>query len=352
MDVKQKEIINIRNNMKTKNQKLRMVNCLAIIFAASLLNTCTLREIEDDPLMSVVTVNIDWSLSGLSVQNIHRVSIWLFPHDGGSPLEYRLEGNLTFREITVPVGVYSALVFNETIDADDWNGIVFSGVHSYETFAALSVPQSSMGFYKHSEGLPLADSPEALAAWCVDMFEVKPAVAGGNTLFKNNQSKEDKVLNSITPLPRFERVSITARVDNLASSMQITGTINGMASGVYMASGEKINDPAAHAFILNKRVYDEDGRSGKASRTFNVFGILPSPTRLPLAIDFMLNNGLMHPTEEFDVTDIISSQKLHNVITHVITLGIDDDDNIILPQIDMGNGISVDGWDEVVIPVN
>ena len=95
----------------------RKIILLAALFAVSLFTACERRSIEDGfEDTALIPVRIDWSLSGVSVEEMHRASVWLFPLDGSVPLQYRLESDLTYREIAVPVGAYSALVFNETVD--------------------------------------------------------------------------------------------------------------------------------------------------------------------------------------------------------------------------------------------
>jgi len=341
-------------------KNIKVYTLTVVVFAGVLFYACSRRELKDYFTdTALIPVRIDWSLSGVSIEDMHRASIWLFPWNGGLPLEYRLESNLTYREITVPVGVYSVLVFNETIEESDWNGLIFTGTNSYETFAAMSVPQSIRGFYTRSEDLPLIADPEAIAAWSLDRFEVNQEMITTTMAYSKNKSAlEAKVSNltAIKPMPRFERVVVTAYVINLSSFMQATGTIDGMASGVYMVSGERILEPATHAFILNGRVYDANDNDGTTTRTFNIFGRLPvHSARNDLAIDFLLTNGTMHPREEFDATDLIVTNTDNIVRTHIIKLGygnLNGDHVIELSEADMKTGIVVDRWDEVIVPLN
>ena len=336
-----------------RNIKLHIIT--ATLLAGLVFNACERRELEYDYMESaLIPVRIDWSLSGVSVEDMHRASVWLFPQDGKTPLEYHLETDLTYREIAVPVGVYSVLVFNETIESNDWKSIVFTGTNSYETFAAVSVSESTLGLYAHSNELPLIGNPDAIAAWSLDRFEVtSEMVIRTRSLSKLELEKEVPHLTVIQPLPRFERVVITAYVTNLASSKQATGTIDGMSSGVYMVSGERISNPAVHAFILNGRVYDAGGNDGTTTRTFNIFGRLQEASH-NVAVDFLLTNNELHPREEFDVTKLIVTETVEHVRTHIIDLGYSNlkgDRPIKLPEGDMSTGIVVDEWDEIIIPI-
>jgi hypothetical protein len=313
---------------------------------------------------ALIPVRIDWSASGLSMSEMHRASVWFFPKNNSAPLEYRLEGNLTYREIEVPVGVYSVLVFNETVDAGDWNTITFTGTRRYDTFAAMSVPDAVRGFYTRSEALPLIKSPEPLAAWSLDHFEVTlEMVRLTHTVIRKQETPgtrnpleiEVPELTEIKPLPRFERMTITARVANLVSSMQVTGTIDGMAGGVYLVSGEKIPAVSAHAFILNGRLYDDNKKDGTTTRTFNTFGCLSSSVvRNTLDLDFMLTDGTFHPRQNFDATKLITMVPNTLIPTKSITVGYDlraGDHPIPLPSVDVDAGITVNDWDEVIVPL-
>ena len=339
-------------------KSIRNITRAAAIISVFAFHSCERRSLEDfDMEYAIIPVHIDWSVSGVAVEEMHRASVWLFPIDGAMPMEYRLEGNLVSREINVPVGVYSVLVFNETIDENDWNGIAFTGTESFQNFAARSITKEEIGFYERSDDLPLVENPEAIAAWSIDQFEVTPEmVSRTRTLLKNKTDLETEVphLTAVQPTPRFERVVVTAYVQNLSNAKQATGTINGMTAGVYMVSGERIPEPSAHAFILNGRVYDDNRKDGTTTRSFNIFG-RANPKKHNLAIDFLLSDGTWHPSEEFDVTKLIVTEDIEHVRTNFIYLGYGNrpgDRPIILPEGEIDeNGISVDQWDEVTIPL-
>jgi len=346
--------------MRTTKVYTPVITVLLIVLTLAL-GSCTRRTVDEEySERALIPVRIDWSASGVPVAGMHRASVWLFPDDGSTPLEYRLESDLTYREIPVPVGVYSVLVFNETTDTGDWNGIIFTGKNRYETFAAMAIPDAVRGFYSRSEELPLIVNPEPLAAWSLNRFEVttemmkrtRAIARGSSSSYRNMLINEVPDLTVVKPLPRFERVQITAYITNLASSMQITGTINGMAAGVNMVSGEMVSAPAAHAFILNGRVYEDNEKDGTTTRTFHIFGRSPVPdAQHTLYLDCLLTDGTLHPRFAFDVTQRIYANTSSIVKTHIINLGFEIDDTIVLPELGVGAGISVDGWDEIIIPV-
>jgi hypothetical protein len=354
----------MNGNQKYIKMKMEAIIILLFVLPVFALVSCERRPLEDGEIpepTALIPVCIDWSVSGVSVGEMHRASVWLFPVAGGNPLEYRLEEDLTYREIAVPAGVYSVLVFNETTDREDWETITFAGADRYETFAAMAVPEAARGFYTRSEDFRMVMNPEPLAAWSLASLEVTPEMVirtreiarGGSDSYRWILRNEVPALASVTPLPRYEQMAVTVRAANLACSMQATGTIDGMAGGVYMASGEKIPVAAAHAFILNGRVYDANGTDGTTTRTFNVFGLLPgADVHRNLNIDFLLTDGTLHPRETFDATDMIET-KPYIVATHVINAGfgnLNGDHPVELPD-GMSTGVTVDGWDDIIIPI-
>jgi hypothetical protein len=285
---------------------------------------------------------------------MHRASVLLFPENGGTPLEYRLEGNLTHKEIKVPVGTYSVVAFNETTDPDDWKGITFTGKDSYNDFAAVSKPIASRGFYTRSDGLNLIENPDVLAAWSLDSFEVTEEMITTTRATDGSQTVVSDLTN-IIPTPRTERMRIAARVGNLSSAMQATGVLDDMASGVYLVSGEKLPATGDFAFILNERVYDSDGDDGTTTSVFNIFGRRADPSvHTDMYIDFLLNDGTLFPRQTFDAEPMMVHVPTGIQPVTSIDVGLSDtapDHLIILPEMDVESGVVVDDWDEVVVPI-
>ncbi|MDR2564129.1 MAG: DUF5119 domain-containing protein [Prevotellaceae bacterium] len=360
-----------RIGVKTDYDMKRMSLCIYCIYAivlfvaaALLLSGCQRRELyEELNYTALIPVRIDWSLSGVDAQKMHRASVWFFPKNGEAPLEYRLEKNLAYDELNVPVGRYSVLIFNETVDQEDWNGVRFRNIDKFETFAAMGVPDLNKGLYAHSEDSPLIKNPEPIAAWSLGMFEVTSEMVERTRKIvreRNSQALENLVpaLTQVKPLPRYERMTIVAYVHNLSSAVQATGKLDGMVEGVYMASGEKIHVRAIHTFVLNGRQYENNDTDGTTRRTFNIFGVLPTTMAHEvgeiLDIDFLLTDGTMHPKEEFYVSEMIKQEDNALVPSNMVQVGYElkgDDHPIILPNMDVTAGVIVNDWDEVIIPV-
>jgi hypothetical protein len=328
------------------------------------------------PETALIPVHIDWSKSGLKVEEIHRASVLLYPEKGGEPLEYRLEGNLTDKEIQVPIGIYSVIVFNESTDPTDWKSITLKDKESYQKFAAVALEVTSRGFYSRADDFPLIDNPDPLAAWSLDKFEVTKEVLlrsrsrSRSTRNTRADSRAEEALDeqveslsNIVPTPRIETMTVTARVENLDSSTQSTGILNGMSSGVYMASGERMTTTGAHTFILNGRQYDDtddDGESddGTTTKTFNVFGRQPADAHVDLYLDFLLTDGTLFPRQSFDVSNMIERDTEAIPVSNSILVGMEDrdpdsdDHEIILPDLNVKAGsVTVGEWEDVIVPM-
>jgi hypothetical protein len=361
----------------TAAQKILFIIASLILGAVIVgsMSGCVRRSMEGDfiPETALIPVHIDWSKSGVKVEEMHRASVLLYPEDGSTLLDYKLEGNLTDKEIQVPIGVYSVIVFNETTDPTDWKSIDFTDKDSYQKFAAVALPVTSRGFYSRADDLPLIDNPEPLAAWSLDKCEVTKEVllrSRSRSRSSRADSRAEEVLDeqiaglsNIVPTPRIETMTITARVENLSSAMQATGVLNGMSSGVYMASGEKMTTTGAHTFILNGREYDDtddDGESddGTTTKTFNIFGRQPADAHVDLYLDFLLTDGTLFPRQSFDVTNMIERDTEAIPVSNSILVGMEDrdpdsdDHEIILPDLDVKAGsVTVGEWEDVIVPM-
>jgi hypothetical protein len=349
---------------------------LVVATIIDILSGCTRRPLQNNitpPETALIPVHIEWSESGIPLEQIHRASVLLFHEKGGTPLEFRMEASLTDDVIQVPVGVYSVIVFNETTDPTDWSNITFKNKDSYDNFAAVALDVTeSRGFYSRAEELPLIENPDALAAWSLDRFEVTQeillrsrATRGTRTNSRAEEILDEAIssLSNIVPMPCIETMTVTARVKNLSSSMQATGILDGMASGVYMASGGKMATTGAHTFVLNGRQYDDtdnDGESddGTTTKTFNVFGRQPATAHIELYLDFLLTDGTLFPRQTFDVTNMIERDTDKIPVSNSLLVGLqsrdpdDPDHEIILPDdTDVKAGVSVGDWDEIVIPL-
>ncbi len=330
----------------------------AIAVAMLLFMACERRPLDDNPgITALIPVKIDWSQSNIPVTNIdgdgyvHRVSLRFFPKDGSAAFDRYLETNVMEGEISVPVGDYSVVVFNEAVDDIYWgDAIRFSNVNSYADFSATIVLDNAANYplYHPLESEELIVQPFPLASWSLDDFTVtKESVTRTRLATRATIHTDDpeSALTKIVMRALTHHVNVAVHVDNLSSAQLIQGAMYGFARKIYMASGETAQTPATYIFKLNSRVWDDvSQRSGTVSKSFLSFGRLPGAEAYRLSVDAVFIDGTIYDrTMLFDITD--------RVISHPIgAIDINIDLDMELPLIT--EGIFVGDWEDEVIRIN
>ena len=349
-------------------QRYAMMFLLPTMILLSIV-TCERRPLEDEdlPPAALIPVKIDWSKSGFNFTTkdggnmVHRVSLRFYPKDSNRPVfDVYLEGDVTEGKINIPVGRYSVIVFNESVDDRGyWEGrINFTDANSYHDFAANAVPYNSNArdqlfpFYKPQVGEKLINEPLHLASWSIEHFEVteKMVLVSYDEKPKSYISEEDyEMFTSLTRIvmrPLTRPVNVTARVENLISSHISYLAMNGFAGKVYMASGETTQSPTTYLFTLGQKKYEANNKNGTASATFYSFGRTPASGTIKesytIGADILLRTGELYqptPPLRFDVT----GQVIPNYDSKV---EIDIEISYALPFVE--GGIEVEDWEDDV----
>ncbi|GHV00651.1 hypothetical protein FACS1894159_06820 [Bacteroidia bacterium] len=335
---------------------MRRCVLLLLAAAAALTDGCCRRPLEDEFAMeALIPVKIDWSHSGINEANlaltedVHRVSLRFFPEDGSAAFDRYLESNVVEGEISVPVGRYSVVVFNESVyDLTYWRDAVsFTDVDSYAGFAANVVADDAANrrFYSPAPNERLIVEPLPLASWSVGFFEVTPRMVtvtrGGGSTANASELAMLETLTHIVMRRLTYRVNVEAEVKNLSSAQYIYGAARGFAHRVYMASAQVEQSAATHIFSFDGRQYAPDGKDGTARRSFLSFGRLPQLEVYSLGLTVYTVDGALYAHSvplEWDVTTQVTAGAGPDINIHV---GFD------LPYID--GQITVDSWDDSVI---
>jgi len=359
---------------KLSEKLKRCVNIIPYILPVLLLmllilmmrESCVRRPLEDDdlPMAATISVKIDWSKSGIEVPSrseesgIHRVSIRFYPKSSKQPVfDCYLEGNVSEGTIKVPVGAYSVVIFNESVDDKGyWEGkINFTEVNDYHNFAANLVPfdaalrAQQYPFYKPQTGEKFNVEPLNLASWSMDNFEVTEKmvlVSQGKKPSSYISAAESEMLTALTQVTMralSRPLTVTAQVKNLVSVQTNYLAIRGLSSKVYMASGRTTQSPSTYLFTLNGRRYEQNGKDGQTSRTFLCFGRTPAPEAYTITADVLFVSGELYkpsPPLLFDVTNQMT-------LSDESSININVDINYDLPYV--AGGIAVDDWEDKVI---
>lgn len=315
--------------MKTINNIIWAVVCFTLVLG------CTRRPLDDDPGdTALVPIRIDWTHSMLDMNTVHNVSLWFFPHEEGrTPLEYRMEDNLTETVIPLPVGVYSVVVFNETVDDsyDENSSLIFSGQERYETFCVgVKDDATRLGrMYSRSDNTLPKRTPLPLASWSLDRFEVtwdmvvvtrtrsKAKVTkslASYTVTRTQQELVDLELESmlsVVPLPRTRRVVVAAYVENVKAAANATGQLDGATERVSLATGLPVLGIVTHAFALQVAAVKPDvdhPDNGTIESSFFVFDHQSEPT-YTIDLNFQLRDGSwVKPNDVFEVTSQVDKE--------------------------------------------
>lgn len=338
--------------MKNKILSLALIAGFAALLAAG----CERRPLEDEYAESaLIPVRIDWTKSGIPVTDptgsglVHRVSLRFFPKDGSAAFDRFMETNVIEGSVEVPVGEYSVVVFNESVHDAWWeDAVVFSGMDSYDDFAATIVTDSEANypFYAPLAEETLIVEPYRLASWSLDEFNVTDEMVkqtrytGGGT-YAGPTDEQVNALTRITMRRLTYNVTVKAEVQNLCSAQLIQSAVRGFARKVYMASAQTTQEPGTHVLKLNNRQWtDAAQRDGTVTKSFLSFGRLPGESQYAVNLDVVFVTGEVYePTQSmlYDVTDqVLDSPQ--------INIDINIDLRLQLPYVE--GGIHVGDWDD------
>ncbi len=345
-----------------------MVCGAALISLAS----CHRQELEDPArYLAHLPITIDWSESLISEDYILNTSIYCFAEGSSKPYIY-VSGDINFATVQLPVGVYSILIINDTVD--DVKGVEFKDDNIYNDFSANIVidNDAEQTFYKKEADVEMIASQGRVAAWRYEGFEVTAEMIEYTRTeefekyLKESKSKSKsrgesgstsgsfdaefiEILSSVKPQPVTSRCNITLQVENLNNAMYIEGVLTGTADGAILSTNERIPSSThtnAYRFYFEDRTYDDtsDPVDGIATHELNTFGKQPNG-EYELQLNVILSTGEL-VTIVRDVTTMVnSSEGLDiDICLDNETEGLDDSE-IVLPE-GTASGFGVGDWGE------
>lgn len=322
---------------------------LPIIFTGVLgvaaLTGCERRALDCKPPTALVPVKVDWSKSGLSSGDVHRLSLRFFPQNGGEAFDRYLEGNVTEGSVEVPIGKYSVVAYNEAITDPYWtNSVFFTDVNDYSKFAAniSNTDISAYSFYEPLPGEALVAEPLRLASWNLDNLDITKDMVQNACGPNGNVTT---ALTAITMRPLTYNVNVQAQVQNLSSAQFMQGALRGLAGKVYMATGVTEQSPATHLFTFSNRQWNTGSTTdGTTEKNFLAFGLMPTASQYMLNLDVLFRTGEVYkltPPLLYDVSSQVNSYPNSDISVKV---------SLALPYKD--GGIDVGGWDDEERPLN
>lgn len=335
--------------LKIKNGKLkgekRFVSLLTSLlvplstcFLVSAICSCDRRELTYY-MESEIEIHADWSKSGLNDEEAaYGATAIFYPENGGTP-KVVLMGNREYAKVRLPEGRYNVVLFNRSFD--DFACLAFRGNDDYHTLEAYASRAESRGD-------ELTDSPETLSTDCIEGFEVTEDMLGNySDVMKSSVPATEDCSLYFTPRRLIEELQVTVHIKGLNNVRSAVATINGVASSVFLATGEVSQQTVTQRFELdNPQYYPGSPFNGTMETVFNSFAFNPDRPH-DVSIQAQLVDG--QSTYEQDFTGLDISEDISEEGTLILTLEVQTDK---VPDVepedggDSGFNPDVEDWGE------
>lgn len=222
-----------------------------------------------------ITINADWSKSGLSAEEQkYGATVLFYPEDGNSPIVV-LMGDRNGKTVRLKEGIYNVVLFNRSFD--DFNNIAFRGkdcCHKLEAYAKGTEPKAESPSPRIA-----TESPDELAADFMESLEVTADMLGNYSPTRGSKSAADTATPdsvfrlSLTPGKRTRDITVSIHIEGMNNIRTAFCTLSGVSESVFLASGEASEKTLTQQFALTNPVYLPDSKTeGTMSASFSVFG--------------------------------------------------------------------------------
>lgn len=299
---------------------MRMHILMTLVVVAAL-TSCVHRNFEyDSGRAGYVEVIFDWRNAPQAQPA--SMSLYLFPHDGDTPLRYEFEGR-DGGIIRVAPGGYDAICINS-----DRRDVLYSGADHFDSFEVTTPELTAVTFgpslsYR-SYDLPgngdqvMMMQPPMLWSSSETAFNVTV----NSTLHNDDRGKKPEIEHQVLlmyPKPIVDTYIVTVRnVRNIQYLRAMSGTISNMSEG-YLAGEQRRTDTS----VLLSFDLPHDKDKATAQGTFLTFGHCPAARRgHKLTLYAILTDGSKY-YYEFDVSDQAHNPPDENGIYHIVVEFID-----------------------------
>lgn len=243
-------------------------------FTFFMLVACSHRE-QVYSLETEIMISADWSRSGLNEkEQDYGATTVFYPTDGSSPIMV-LMGDRTYKTVYLKEGRYDVVLFNRSFD--DFGNLGFRGEDAYRTLEAHATNVVTKNV--PSTEIIIMDSPDELAADCMESFEVTPGMSGNYSSGMTNwgSKKIDGSKNGcqlcFLPQKLTQKITVKIRIKGMNNIRNATCKLDGIAESVFLASGQISEKTVAQEFCLGNPVYNSGSATdGTLSASISVFG--------------------------------------------------------------------------------
>ena len=334
---------------------------------AQLFTSCERRPLEYEySNTALIPVGALWDNAGINPQNV--TVLFYNQEDGKLFLEHRYENNSKRIQsyVSLPVGNYTVVLFNELRDQIDYVGI--RGHENLSTLEAYCKPNPLVR--TRAENDNYVYMPGIFASVVVNDFKVTADMV--HYTHDRNSIQDVQLISSVEKLVDLEperkvsEMKITVRVKGLNNArMPALVDLRNMSGAFFVAANKNSMVPVTYQFTMNNRIYNEgSNKDGTISATIYTFGVLGNRSGIsdqqlsaPVFLDilFMLVDAEGTIINKVaNVTNMIrfSSEK-NGSITLTIDLEVPEALPDVVPEIDEGSGFEANltDWDTVDIPL-
>lgn len=319
-----------------------MLLCTLCLLCGIILSSCDRRELtySDE---AEITLAADWSKAGLSEQEgRYGATAIFYPTDGGTPLTV-LMGDRSRKTVRLKEGRYNIILFNRSFD--DFGNIAFRGTDAHHTLEAYA---RNVQTYKEMDGGKVAtDSPDELAADCVEGFEVTSGMLGnyGGSPTRSTDNPSACQL-CFTPRKLTKEITATIHIKGMNNIRSATCTLGGVSESVFLATGRASERTMTQQFGLDKKDYLPGSLTeGTMSATFSVFGF-DEDILHEVHFKAQLVDGKTEFVEKLDDIKVNVSEDSEGTVRITIDVTCGETIPTVKPEGSSGMDADVDGWDE------
>lgn len=338
-----------RRKMKKKTYQPLFI-AFTILFGIILfMSSCVHSGMEECDITdkAQVRVDFDYSQTGITPSG---TTIIFYPTgntSGGEITSFSTHNS--YAVVNLLPGEYAVLVINDSFT--DFSNIKFRNTGDYDNVEAYVTPVSESG---QTDSHLLHYSPEILVTDNLPSFVVTQAMADDANLRLQTMRSDDVPVNKVFTLRRaVARANVVLHIKDMKYIRTASSSVSGFSEGQLLASHQNNTTGVTHGVENIKLAYKDGSKTnGTITGSFNTFGLNPDiGQNYRLTFDALLIDGKTKIHKEFDISNVIKTNKDEYGITIEIELGSKDNPLIEIPKVEAEQGTSpfdpdVDDWDE------
>ncbi|MCM0231851.1 DUF5119 domain-containing protein [Bacteroides fragilis] len=326
---------------RQKNKRTYYPLSVLLLVCLFLFSGCDRRELtySDE---AEITLTADWSKASLSEQEgRYGATAVFYPTDGSTPITV-LMGDRNRKTVWLKEGRYNIVLFNRSFD--DFGSIAFRGTDAHHTLEAYAKNAQTKGT---DSGKVATDSPDELAADCVEGFEVTADMLGNYSASATRSTETNKPCQlCFTPRKLTKEITATIHIKGMNNIRSATCTLGGVSESVFLASGKASERTMTQQFGLDRKDYLPGSQTeGTMSATFSVFGFDESVLH-EVYFEAQLVDGKTEFIEELDDIKVNVSEDGEGAVRITIDVVCGETVPTVKPEGSSGMDADVDGWNE------